>query len=174
MDVISQLVEALTREKGYQRLELPTVPEAGALRPEQFRFVGIRDYWGSVTTIALVPADGLEETALTGLFNRYAALTEALQQHAGTLKIYSAAMIGSADVKLGSYGLLCLVAQGGCPLRLIEAARRHKRGGFAKKVYTVTWVLDVAGRGVHTHRWVPFALFPGKAYLQGLISRMAR
>ncbi len=169
MKVIESLAQALTREKGFQRLAELTLPDTTPLSVEAFDFIGIRSYWGSITSIALVTADRLTESQIQELGGRFCSVTKALAPFAGKLQISTA--FKTTAVKLASYGILCFVFEGGCRDDLIAFVQKQKRGDFSKKEYALFWVVDAQAGRVYAHRWLPFGVFPGRKYLESVLQR---
>lgn len=168
MDTLGKLRQGLSQEKEFKPVEELNLPEIQALPKEGFVFVGAREYWGSVASIGLVQADGLTEDEIKTLCERFFAITKSLKKYANVLVVHT--LKGSGAVQLGSFGLLCFVYENGCSRDLIEFIQKQKRGSASEKHYAVYWVLDPSARQVHTHRWFPLSVFPGKKYLRSLLT----
>jgi len=157
MERIERLASVLVAEKGFQRMDpdpgdLAAVEQIGLLaEPPPFGFVGTRRHWWQPTTIALVDADGLD---LAGM-ERFAARFFAL--------IYGQYSIA------GTYGLLCFVFEGPPTPAIIEHVRNLKRSRY--KVYMAAWTVDLSTGRVIPHRWGPFGVYPGRAYIEEAIRR---
>lgn len=171
MDAIARLSQALIQEKGFKPTDQLPLPEVKALALDGFDFFGIREYWGSVASLALMRADNCGEERIGQIAERFFRITQSLSQLAGTLWISTA--FKTTGVKLGSSGILGFVYENGCSDALLNFVRKQKRGNFSNKQYALFWVIDVPTGRVHTHRWLPFGVFPRGKYLQEVLERPA-
>lgn len=148
LDVLAQALRA----QGFQPLprELPV--------PAGLGFVGAKDHWGSVATCALAAADGLRPEGIARLAADFHALVQAQVAHAGSLAIVRP-LGRPADVRLGSFGVLALVFERGCPPGALAAARAAKRVADGKAT-TLVWAVDAPLRKVHPHKGLPFGVVP--------------
>lgn len=169
MTAIQTLSQALIREKEFRPMQELPLADVQPLAGLDFDFLGVRLYWGSVTSLALVGADRLTEPQITGYCNRFTSITAALINHTGTLQISTA--FKTTAVRLASYGILCFVFENGCRPDLVAFVQRQKRSNFAKKEYALFWVADASTGRVYSHRWLPFGIFPGRKYLEEVLAR---
>jgi hypothetical protein len=171
MNAIERLSQALLQEKEFRPPERLPVSDLPSAAQPAFDFIAIRPYWGSITSIALVKGDSLSETQIKDYCDYFWSITATLSRYAGTLQISTA--FKTAAVKLGSYGILCFVFEGGCGADLISFIQRQKRFRFASKEYSLFWVVDVPAGRVFTHRWLPLGVFPGRKYLEDVLAGRA-
>jgi hypothetical protein len=159
---VAALAQRILTEKGFQHptaMELPPGVNAPA-----WPFVGVREYWGSMMTLAILQADGLPEATV--------------REHAQTLQHFASGILplagslrtsGGVAAKLGSFGLLVLVFEGGCAEPAVSALRRIRFGSGWQKDYVVVWIADLLARQVHKHRGLPFTIYPGLRYIRRLV-----
>jgi hypothetical protein len=133
----------------------------------QFEFLGVREYWGSVMSVALVAGDALQVPDIQQSTERFYSFTRSLLPYAGKL------VVGLGSIRLGSFGLVGFVFSGGCPPERLEAIRRSKHGSAWRKDYAVAWALDLPAGLVHAHRGLPLRVFPGRAYFKRVLSTVA-
>jgi len=169
MDTIERLSQALIQEKGVRPVAELALADTTPLKAEAFDFLGVRLYWGSITSIAFVRAGDLTRLQIQGICEQFFSITKALAPLAGRLQISTA--FKTAAVSLASYGILCFVFEGGCRDDLMAFVQRQKRGDFMKKEYALFWVVDAQAGKVHAHRWLPFGVFPGRKYLEEVLRR---
>ncbi len=161
MERIERLAAILMAEKGFQRIEPDSDNPGGTeqadvlAEPPPFGFVGVRDYWGSRTAIALVDADGLDLARMERFAERFFAL------------------IWVEDSSLGGrFGLLCFVFERPPTAAIIRQVRALKRREVTDKVWMAAWTLDLSSGRVTPHRWGPCGLPPGRAFMEEAIRRV--
>ncbi len=165
MNTVERVGQALVQEKGFKPLAQLPLSDVTTVAPTAYDFIGVRLYWGSITSIALIRADGLTQPQIQDACQRFVQVTQALTQHTGTMEI------STKVVKLGSFGIICFVFENGCPAELVRFVQEQKRGNFGTKEYTLSWVIDAQAGRVHTHRLFPLGVFPGKKYLEDVLRR---
>ena len=160
MERMDRLASLLVAEKEFQPME-PLSGDWNAVEvvdllaePPPFGFVGTRGRWGSRTSIALVDADGLD---LAGR-ERFAARFFAL-------------VYWDYSITGGSFGLLCFLFERPPTPAIIEHVRNLKRSLAGQKAWMAAWTVDLSTSRVTPHRWGPFGLYPGRAYLEETIRR---
>jgi hypothetical protein len=156
MPALQGLVHALEQQRGYAPLQ----PPAG------FTWAGQRDHWGSVCVLALARGDGLDARAVQALADQAWGLVQGLRPRARVLAQVGPGSPGGSAVQLGSFGVVALVFQQGVPPPLLPALRAARRGELRAKSYLVTWALDPPLGKVYGHPGPPYALLPGKGWLQ--------
>ncbi|HEV8360062.1 MAG TPA: hypothetical protein VGR28_06370 [Candidatus Thermoplasmatota archaeon] len=155
---------AALRQDGFE----PVPAEAQLPVPQGLAFLGVKDNWGSLVTCSLALADGLGSDGIAQLAARYHELIEAQLAHTGHLRVPAPGR--AVDVRLGSFGVLCLVFERGCSAEQLAAAREAKRIAVKDKASTVVWAVDVPSRKVHRHKGLPLGVIPKPQVLEGALA----
>lgn len=164
MDRVDHLASLLMVEKGFRRMEPdPAAPARGnqavieretlLAEPPPFGFVGTRAHWGRAL-IALVVADDLDLAGMERFAERFFAL-----------------VFGEFALFGPSHGILCYVFERPPAPPIIKYIRSLKRFTQRNTVYMAAWTIDLSTGHVIPHRWLPWGLYPGRAYLEEAIRR---
>ena len=163
MATLEGLAAAL-REAGYAPVGFEGLPPRAS---GNLGYVGAKDHWGSVGTVALVRADGLPLEEVEARLEALHQLAEGLHPLAASL-VYRPVAGAPVEVPLGSYATLVAVFEGGATYSLVERLRALRRGGRGR-VLTTCWVVDAPLRKVWDNRGLPYGLPPGRALLRNAL-----
>ncbi len=169
MKLTRRIVDALQRDKDFVPYnEAEDLLERVSPPAIQHAFLGVRSYWGSLISLAVIRGEMVHEVDVPGQAETYYRFVQALQPFADSLQVRHGGL-NAGQVKLGSFGLMCYVFESGCSDQMAETIRTCRHGSLKNKDYVRCWVLDGHARRVIAHRWVPFGMFPGKRYLRSLL-----
>ncbi len=160
MEQLNRLASLLVAEKGFQPID-PHSDDWNAAavvdllaEPPPFGFVGTLARWGR-TSIALVDADGLDLAGMDRFAGRFLDLV-----------YWDYSILGA------SFGTLCFVFARPPAPATIDYIRKLKRSSRHDKAWMAAWTIDLSTSRVMSHRWAPFGLYPGRAYLEGAVRRL--
>jgi hypothetical protein len=163
MPALEVLAQALARE-GYA----PLRPAEGTPPLEDFRFLGAKEHWGSISAVGLFPADGLPLEALDRRVADLHALAQALAPMAGHLTVQPLVGEGT-EVKLGVFAVALAVFEGGAPPEAVDHLRRSRGGGLRDRVKAFAWAVDGPLGKCWDHRGLPFAVAPGRKWVERIL-----
>lgn len=144
---VMRLASLLVTEKGYKQQD-----------PGTFGFLGRRRHWGSHAWIALVDANELDVAGI----NRFVE------------PFYDLVWNDVSLIGTGAYGILCFVFEDTPSPEIVGYIRSLKRAADPTKGnWMVYWTIVLATGRVITHDGAPWGLFPGRAYLEKAIRKLA-
>ncbi len=169
MELVDKVVHALRCSKGFVAHDDAGESVRRVPAPEfTHEFLGVREYWGSQMSVAVVRGDKVDHDDVPGQAEDFYRFGNALLPLSGNLQVRYGGL-NAGRVKLGSFGLMIYVFEHGCGSRTADKIRSCRHGSMKEKDYVRCWVLDGYCRRVITHRGVPFGMFPGKRFLRSLL-----
>lgn len=169
MSAVNVIEAALVGQKGFDRLEPGRLAQEG-FPADLFDFVGSKEHWGSVATVAVVKADGMGRLDLKERAEAFHVLVQDLKDRAGRLVVHGALGTG-AEVQLGSFGVLIFVFEQGVDAGTAAVIADLKRGSTLEKEHTVCWTVDASSDHVHRHRGFPVLMHPGWWWLKRVVRK---
>lgn len=159
MIAIDSIVKALIDDKGFNDVKNIDLLEKTILDPDIYHFVGVRSYWGSVTSCALISLADEDTAAATKAAQNYYSFTKSLRNYAARLGL----------TKLGAFGLLCFFSTFPCSDGFRDHIVNLKSGSARNQDYCLCWLLDAGHSRVYCHKGFPLTMFPGKKFFAGLL-----
>jgi hypothetical protein len=159
MITIDSVVKALIDDKGFNDVKNIDLLEKDILDPDIYQFVGVRSYWGSATSCALISLSDEDHTTVTKAAENYYSFTKSLRNYAARLGL----------TKLGAFGLLCFFSTFPCSDEFRDHIIKLKSGSARNTDYCLCWLLDAGRARIHCHKGFPLATFPGKKFFTGLL-----
>jgi hypothetical protein len=159
MTTTERIADALVREAGYVPLENTELEASGLVSRDSYAFVGVRGYWGSIMSCALLRLTGEDNQVVSQRAAQFYGFSSNLRAYAGAV----------GPVKLGGFGLLAILAEAPTTERFRSWVASQKRGSAWRKDYCVVWLLDQSAREVFPHRGFPLRFYPGAEFFRRLL-----
>ena len=154
-----RIASALVQDRGFLPLQNTQLDANRLVGRHRYAFVGVREYWGSIMSCALLPLAHEDEQAVSDRAAEFYAFSSGLKVHAGSV----------SGTRLDGFGLLAILAVGPTTAGFRRWVGAQKRGSAWRKDYCVVWLLDQAAREVFPHRSFPIRFYPDADFFRRLL-----
>jgi hypothetical protein len=154
-----RIASALVQDRGFMPLENTQLDTSRLVGRQRYAFVGVREYWGSIMSCALLPLAHEDQQAVSDRAAEFYAFSSGLKAHAGSV----------SGTRLGGFGLLAILAAGPTTEGFRRWVAAQKRGSAWRKDYCVVWLLDQSAREVFAHRLFPIRFYPDVDFFRRLL-----
>jgi hypothetical protein len=154
-----RIASALVQDRGFMPLEDTQLDASRLVGQHRYAFVGVREYWGSIMSCALLPLAHEDQHAVSDRAAEFYAFSSSLKAHAGSV----------SGARLGGFGLLVVLVAGPTS----EGFRRWVAGPNGAPHGARTTVSCGGWTNRHAtcfaHRWFPIRFYPDVDFFRRLL-----